>query len=488
MTVLPHLPSGVIMEPAWLQYLQRVYHQSTPPEGVQVDLNELSWFYLDAPTVGSVEVCKAGLHDLTADGNPWVGPDAGVGSGPETAIAIAGFFVRRPFPSHAELASCDTLEVSHVQYEASWSRGVTWFYHSRGSGIFLDCHNLPAGAEIEVYEDRAAFAQAIHPSRGYADDGRLRTIMAERNLKMLSFLRADWSFKWGSAAKNPRTEIVVRNADYGSTTHTACLQETGISLRTGMGGTLPCVCDSDLTVTNCNLTPLGAPVPHALRPAPSAPMPSWTSRPPSDVPRSSTQPAPPPTLPPALTCHEENSRSGFKDSMGYGCAGWVGFNCLQNSYYNDWQLRAVRAHCPICCGLPSPSPPPLSPAPSSSPLPLPLPWPPPRSPRHPPTVPLSSLPPRPLPPAPAPPMPPPGAPSPPLSLPLITPVGAFCVGAFTIAVLLLVLSSWQQGSHYHGCLRRLSSHKRVVQLDEPDGEGLREVTASGSSHHMHGRF
>ena len=32
--------------------------------------------------------------------------------------------------------------------------GVSWFFHTIGSGVFLDCTSLPTDGSIEVYKDR----------------------------------------------------------------------------------------------------------------------------------------------------------------------------------------------------------------------------------------------------------------------------------------------------------------------------------------------
>ena len=47
--------------------------------------------------------------------------------------------------------------------------GVSWFFHAKGSGIFLDCTKLPARGDIKVFKDRAEWQQKH--GRGWEADG-----------------------------------------------------------------------------------------------------------------------------------------------------------------------------------------------------------------------------------------------------------------------------------------------------------------------------
>ena len=91
------------------------------------------------------------------------------------------------------------------------------------------------------------------------------------------------------------------------------------------------------------------------------------------------------------SCDEE-SAVGWTDAQGYTCAtGWQGYSCTDQQGaawgYSATQMGAVRANCPVCCGLPSPSPPPMLWQPPSPPPPSPLPPSPPPLPPSPPSPP-----------------------------------------------------------------------------------------------------
>ena len=97
---------------SWEAYLAKVYHQ--PIANAHVDLNRFSWFYKDAPlsSLHCFHTCIAEVDTETDAGTPWVGPK----KYPEGVFEMAGFFVRRPFPSHASYENCDKLEIGHVAF------------------------------------------------------------------------------------------------------------------------------------------------------------------------------------------------------------------------------------------------------------------------------------------------------------------------------------------------------------------------------------
>ena len=121
------------------------------------------------------------------------------------------------------------------------------------------------------------------------------------------------------------------------------------------------------------------PVPPSLPSPPAHPpeVPEGSPKrppPPPDTPLSPLPEAPPsPPSPPSLpflaqTCDDEG-RSGFRDAHGLNCTSWRGASCSfsgassysyggSSSYnldgvgaYGSNDLEAVRANCPICCGL-----------------------------------------------------------------------------------------------------------------------------------------
>ena len=65
---------------------------------------------------------------------------------------------------------------------------VNWFFHTVGSGIFLNCHELPVrGGSIVAYTRRSDFGDSAWPGDGGAT---LARYMDERNLAMMYVSRA----------------------------------------------------------------------------------------------------------------------------------------------------------------------------------------------------------------------------------------------------------------------------------------------------------
>ena len=199
------------------------------------------------------------------------------------------------------------------------SRSASWFFHTVGSGVFIDCEAMRARGRILAYRDRREWwdSPALNRERRMLAGGMLggrmlggrrlggrrlggrvlggrrlgdETIAAwmhDNDVAMLIFTQEDFrAYKMGNGL-NPRTEIVVRHATrWGrefSAPHSACLDHPSIAipLRTGFAGSLPCVCEEHARVSaswhtrlvNCDGT---------RRPTPPPPVPHM----------------PPPRLPP----------------------------------------------------------------------------------------------------------------------------------------------------------------------------------------------
>ena len=241
-------------EAAWHAYIRRVYHQTIAP-GQALDLNTFNWFYADEAvnallsSTPCLQVCVATINDWLYEGTLWTGR-----IGPEVLWPQLGFFVARAFPDPAAMPFCDKLEVMHAQTNfLGWEVGVSWFFHTIGSGVFLDCHNLPTNGGIAAYPDRTH----IPAFPGGDSSPGIAEWMDQRNLAMLVITHANfWMAPQGPDAGNPRTEIIVRqrqlgsNGDYRggvaevSEPHRSCLTdaEYGFTFTTGVAASAPCQC------------------------------------------------------------------------------------------------------------------------------------------------------------------------------------------------------------------------------------------------------
>lgn len=275
---MPRLPilttANVHTEASWHAYIFKVYHQHLST-GMVVDLNTFSWFYQDEPAVRALlrdtsclAVCVVGVSERTYEGTPWTGPFGpedvnGAGGG----VYVGGFFVARPFllPNAADHAiDCINLEVMHVYTQwAGAEAGVSWFFHTVGSGVYLDCTALPSTGRVVGYAKRS---DLDWPGDGAAT---LANYMDTQGYSMLIVTEADYSniYFQPAGTTNPRTEIIVRQhqaappSDYfgGQPEDTlpsrSCLTDAamGFHFNTGIGGTLPCNCEPR-EYLNCDAT------------------------------------------------------------------------------------------------------------------------------------------------------------------------------------------------------------------------------------------
>lgn len=233
-----------VVEAGWLSYLERIYHQRL---GKRVlDTKRFTWFYNEMkPGVLDRHPCTAICRMATSqgpkyDGTPWIGQ-----FGPEgpNQTGAYGFFVHRPFLSVEEAVGCTRLEVMHVA--ARWlggpERGGSWFFHTVGSGIFLDCDELRRRGRIIAFKNR--FSPGAPPHDGAKTDLLLPKWMEAHGVSMVVYTEADFR-----KHLNPRTEILVRHMHLGHHEYEndrgACLDHPTINvpLRTGFEGQLSCRC------------------------------------------------------------------------------------------------------------------------------------------------------------------------------------------------------------------------------------------------------
>ena len=300
--VMPRLPvltaGNADDHPSWHAYIRVVYRQSITGS-MQVDLNELSFFYRGKVAVGGTRqgvgqgeeadaAARAMITDpvaeLLAGGvdpclqvcelRSWPDrPKAYIGtlfigdSGPENGISrLPGFFVHRPPIPKATVSGCDFLEVMHVKTDwLGGEQGVSWFFHAVGSGVFLDCKALPARGKIDVYTDRNEWNRR-HGGRewGMEGDKDVLGVMEREHVAMLVFTAASFAY-FGDPGRNPSTEFVVRHRDGDSTELNSpkgsCLNEDpriGIRFATGVDRTLGCRCVTrrvPIASINCDASP-----------------------------------------------------------------------------------------------------------------------------------------------------------------------------------------------------------------------------------------
>ena len=278
---LPLLPvltaENAQSERAWHNYIRAVYHQDIT-HGMSIDLNTFGWFWTnEGPNYEAVrtmlatpclQVCSLGVASMVYEGTPWRGD-----IGPEDVRPMHGVFIARPFLLPETIPTCDRIEVAH-RSNPDWAGaevGVSWFFHAPGSGIFLSCHNLPRaneGRHIAAYVRRtdSGVGDWPNPEGGTG----LSNYMDYYHLSMLVFTEADYSIQRNVLGLNPRTEIIVRQAQdappsdwYGGHSedglpHRSCLTDPaiGLTFTTGLGGTLPCGC-SPKSYLNCEATASG---------------------------------------------------------------------------------------------------------------------------------------------------------------------------------------------------------------------------------------
>ena len=279
---MPPLPiltaSNKAIYPAWHAYIERHYHQSIEG-GVTVDLNTFSFFYYDDGslegndpiatllTTPCVRVCTLRAwpdREAAYEGTLFVGSN-----GPEALMVDGrriGFHVQRTPIAKLAARHCDSLEVMHVRTDwLGGEHGLSWFFHTVGSGVFLDCHRLPASGTIEVYKGRRAWEDQ-HPEDGDDDNwiadssDILLPRMEWHGVSMYVFTDATFKF-FGDPGRQSRTEIIVRHKNRDSSdqwsAQLSCLNadpKIAMPLKTGLHATLACQCHRAGYI-NCDDTP-----------------------------------------------------------------------------------------------------------------------------------------------------------------------------------------------------------------------------------------
>ena len=257
-------------EAAWHSYILQTYGE--PIGSNVIDLNTFSWFYNDAPAVRSLlstpclQVCTVEINAEMYEGTPWIGtrgPEGGGGSDSwNFGVGSIGFFVARPFILPSSAPTCSRIEVMHVY--TSWAgeeQGVSWFYNTVGSGIYLDCADLPTAGRVAAYTNRDEFA--VQEGRDWPGDGSagLAGVMEEMGIAMLIITEATYNQAWGVEHPNARTEIIVRQvqgdswplASEGELPSRSCLADSqmGFRFKTGVGGGRTCTCRPEAYL-NCH--------------------------------------------------------------------------------------------------------------------------------------------------------------------------------------------------------------------------------------------
>ena len=273
--VLPPLPvlsdANRVTERAWHSYVHTVYG-SPLPEGQVIDLNTFTWFFTDdntstarAGAVGDADgnaptqllrsphhclsVCEAKSDESTYEGSPWVHAQEKTKVNPGYVFLAIGFFVQRSVWSEpSAFEQCSRIEVSHVRstfYGGVGEVGLSWFFHTVGSGIFLDCNQLPTRGRTVVYRDRLEFSRVEQPFEN--DQVFPYTWMGANGVAMIIFTQE--GFKNNGKDAPPRAEIIVklennRASELAGGDRGVCLEGPGLRVKVfaGWHGATRCAC------------------------------------------------------------------------------------------------------------------------------------------------------------------------------------------------------------------------------------------------------
>jgi len=260
-----------VTEHAWHSYVHTVYG-SPLPEGQVIDLNTFTWFFTDGnpstARAGAVEdadgnaptqllrsphhclsVCEAKYGEPTYEGSPWVCSPRGTSFSACHAHLAIGFFVRRSVWSEpSAFKQCSRIEVSHVRstfYGGVGEVGLSWFFHTVGSGIFLDCTQLPTRGRTIVFRDRLEFSRVEQPFEN--DQVFPYTWMGANGVAMIIFTQE--GFKNNGKDAPPRAEIIVklennRASELAGGDRGVCLEGPGLRVKVfaGWHGATRCAC------------------------------------------------------------------------------------------------------------------------------------------------------------------------------------------------------------------------------------------------------
>eukprot|EP00747_Dinoflagellata_sp_TGD_P188504 gnl/TRDRNA2_/TRDRNA2_47624_c0_seq1.p1 gnl/TRDRNA2_/TRDRNA2_47624_c0~~gnl/TRDRNA2_/TRDRNA2_47624_c0_seq1.p1 ORF type:complete len:327 (-),score=9.93 gnl/TRDRNA2_/TRDRNA2_47624_c0_seq1:23-1003(-) len=251
----PHASSRA-EHPLWHKYFERVYHQEVTAH--QVDLNKFTWFYWDAPLNISKDKIKQVHCVLDAsentppgnieghDGMAWIGAPS---TAPEEYLSEIGFFVERPKRKGIHLET--RVEVMHVGTNINEAGGVKWFYHTIGSGIFLDLDSLrQTHGKVHQLDSLNTNPDTI------ADEMKTPGALPNQPFALSTLILTR-----GSAcclSGGPRTEIIVREEPANDSSSASWLSDPKgscprLPFSSGYNDNerLPCLCDSESKFLNC---------------------------------------------------------------------------------------------------------------------------------------------------------------------------------------------------------------------------------------------
>lgn len=225
-------PTNVNIYPDWHAYYEKVYKERVTQF---VDLNKFTFFYYDSPLRK-----PAKLKTVTWNWTPVYDNEMWIGSKsvytPEWRInRSVGFFVHRKSPNITN----DIIEVLRTDvsqfYPVDPEKKVCWFFHTIGSGIFLQ---IPKRILV-INERRDLNEYGIEWTND--TDEAVFEMLEQLHIDMLIIKYSP------SVGLSPRTEIIVRHTQ-NDLTKTCC---DPLPLYRIGGG--KCTCSNDNPILNCDL-------------------------------------------------------------------------------------------------------------------------------------------------------------------------------------------------------------------------------------------
>jgi len=278
-----HFPTTLVAKQSWRPYLSAVYGE--PVDGNDVDLSTLGWFYW-SPTLPLRGVCvrlvgrlsnpdpmQEGIafmganhsgvplhydptqmepprfaqpaHGVAMKGNSFTLPQWCTPTCLPAQIASAvGFFVKvsEPLPS-------SRIEVTHINYDES---GASWFWHTPGSGVFIDLDALRKRGSVLLLHNRGDFDA----------HGRGKWVSQQAAHIMRSHDIAAVLFRSGLGVPGVPEFIVRHTSEDPGDQGGACPLAAAL-LSTGLLHPRPCSCEPRALAMNCRppSTPPSTPFP-----------------------------------------------------------------------------------------------------------------------------------------------------------------------------------------------------------------------------------
>jgi len=266
-----HFPTTLVAKQSWRPYLSAVYGE--PVDGNDVDLSTLGWFYW-SPTLPLRGVCvrlvgrlsnpdpmQEGIafmganhsgvplhydptqmepprfaqpaHGVAMKGNSFTLPQWCTPTCLPAQIASAvGFFVKvsEPLPS-------SRIEVTHINYDES---GASWFWHTPGSGVFIDLDALRKRGSVLLLHNRGDFDA----------HGRGKWVSQQAAHIMRSHDIAAVLFRSGLGVPGVPEFIVRHTSEDPGDQGGACPLAAAL-LSTGLLHPRPCSCEPRALAMNC---------------------------------------------------------------------------------------------------------------------------------------------------------------------------------------------------------------------------------------------